>query len=91
VLRTVDHAARCARRVFIALQRGSVHSERFGVPRARVHDIVPCKAALLAIADDDAGAIANDRGVIMRGTEYASLVRENPDWDWRSDRVRVDR
>jgi len=47
------------------------------------HDIGFCRDLLLAIADDPAIIVDNNQGTILPGSEFARLLRERPNWDWR--------
>ena len=50
-------------------------------------DLNLCRRALLAIADDPRLLIDNDHGVLLSGVDFARVLRSQPDWDWRRDRV----
>ena len=50
-------------------------------------DLGLCRRVLLAIADDPQLFIDNDHGVLLTGTDFVRVLRSQPDWDWRQDRV----
>ena len=50
-------------------------------------DLNPCRRVLLAIADDPRLLIDNDHGVLLSGADFVRVLRSQPDWDWRQDRV----
>lgn len=50
-------------------------------------DLQLCRRVLLAIADDPQLLIDNDHGVLLSGADFVRVLRSQPDWDWRQDRV----
>jgi len=50
-------------------------------------DLNLCRRVLLAIADDPRLLIDNDHGVLLSGVDFVRVLRSQPDWDWRKDRV----
>jgi len=50
-------------------------------------DVNLCHRVLLAIADDPRLFIDNDHGVFLSGADFVRVLRSQPDWDWRPDRV----
>jgi hypothetical protein len=51
------------------------------------NDLDLCRRVLLAIADDPRLLIDNDHGVLLSGADFVRVLRSQPDWDWRQDRV----
>ena len=50
-------------------------------------DIALCRQVLLCIADDSRLVVDNDHGVRLSGSDFARVLRSQPDWDWRLDRA----
>jgi hypothetical protein len=50
-------------------------------------DIELCRRVLFVVADDPNLLIDNDHGVRLPGSEFVRVLRSQPDWDWRRDRV----
>lgn len=49
------------------------------------HDVGFCRDLLLEIADDPNIFVHNNYGTMAAGSEFARLLRDKPDWDWRSE------
>jgi len=50
-------------------------------------DISFCRTLLLNIADDLELLVDNDHGRLLPGPEFVQILRNNPMWDWRRDKV----
>jgi hypothetical protein len=50
-------------------------------------DLNLCRRVLLVIADDPRLLIDNDHRVLLPGADFVRVLRRQPDWDWRQDRV----
>jgi hypothetical protein len=50
-------------------------------------DLDLCRRVLLVIADDPRLLIDNDHGVVLSGSDFVRVLRSQPEWDWRQDRV----
>jgi hypothetical protein len=47
------------------------------------HDFGFCRDLLLEIADDPQIVVDNHYGTSRTGSEFARLLRQRPNWDWR--------
>ena len=52
-------------------------------------DIEFCRKFLVVIADDSRLIVDNDHGVLLRGSEFAQVLRSRSDWDWRVESLPV--
>jgi len=50
-------------------------------------DLNLCRRVLLVIADDPRLLIDTDHRVLLPGADFVRVLRSQPDWDWRQDRV----